>query len=268
MPVMADSVDLLNSSLILQLLGKLKSHDIENDDIDWLHGDKYSHTPPYHENYNSNSININTDNTLMYIVEYVGNLLYFYYVPVIVLIGSFGNILSVMVFFKSLKLRKLSSSYYLGALAISDTCFLFGLLMQWLNFIDIDVYNRNHFCQFFTYLSNLACFCSSWFVVGFTVERFIAITYPLKHQHVCTTRRAKIVLMTLCMFGVLHCVPFWIVSTPAYSPRLDTIICDIKTDYKVTIMNSDIQYPRMFIPSPTNMLCILELSRIINQCHY
>lgn len=244
---MASNVD-INTSFIL--LMKKKATDI--DDIDWFKNNQPTQSIDYHINHNHNYNNYNNYNyhnnhnninnnshenshedTILNIVEYVGNLLYFYYVPVIVLIGSFGNMLSVMVFFKNMKLRKLSSSYYLSALAISDTCFLFGLLMQWLNFIDINIYNRHHFCQFFTYFSNLACFCSSWFVVGFTVERFIAIMYPLKRQHMCTIRRAKIVLITLSSFGVIHCVPFWIASTPAYSQRLDMIICDIKIDYKV-----------------------------------
>ncbi|XP_053956244.1 neuropeptides capa receptor [Anastrepha ludens] len=165
-------------------------------------------------------------------------MLNYYYVPVLVCTGSLGNILSVFVFFKT-KLRKLSSSFYLAALAVSDTCFLLGLFMQWLNFVDIDIYNRDFFCQFFTFFSNLACFCSAWFVVAFTVERFIAVGYPLRRQTMCTVRRAKIVIFALTAWGCLHCTPYWISSTTLYSPKLETVLCDMNTDYKdfMTVMN-------------------------------
>lgn len=183
---------------------------------------------------NNSSSLLDEDNEMLRTIEYIGNILSFYYVPIIVGTGSIGNILSVFVFFKT-KLRKLSSSFYLAALAVSDTCFLLGLFAQWLNFVDVHIYNREYFCQFFTFFSNLACFCSVWFVVAFTVERFIAVMYPLKRQTMCTVRRAKMVLLGLTLLGCLHCAPFWISSTPVYSPKLEMTICDIKNEYKVSV---------------------------------
>ncbi|XP_065359831.1 alpha-2C adrenergic receptor-like [Calliphora vicina] len=178
------------------------------------------------------------DSEMLQTIEYIGTVLSFYYIPIIVGTGSIGNILSVFVFFKT-KLRKLSSSFYLAALAVSDTCFLLGLFAQWLNFVEVHIYNREYFCQFFTFFSNLACFCSVWFVVAFTVERFIAVMYPLRRQTMCTVRRAKMVLVGLTILGCLHCAPFWISSTPVYSPKLGTTICDIKSEYKdyITLLN-------------------------------
>ncbi|ALC43671.1 CG33696 [Drosophila busckii] len=154
-----------------------------------------------------------------------------YYVPIICCTGSIGNILSVFVFFMT-KLRKLSSSFYLAALAISDTCFLIGLFVQWLNFLNVNIYNRNYFCQFLTFFSYLASFCSVWFVVAFTVERFIAVMYPLKRQIMCTVRRAKIVLLGLTFAGCLHCLPYILMAQPVYSAKLNGTVCDINTTYK------------------------------------
>ncbi|XP_073839171.1 G-protein coupled receptor isoform X2 [Musca autumnalis] len=186
----------------------------------------------------SNHSLLGEDNEVLLTIEYIYYVVSFYYVPIIVGTGSIGNILSVVVFFKT-KLCKLSSSFYLAALAVSDTCFLFGLFAQWLNLVDVHIYNREYFCQFFTFFSNLACFCSVWFVVAFTVERFIAVMYPLKRQTMCTVRRAKMVLLGLTLLGCLHCAPFWISSTPVYSPNLKMTICDIKNEYKdyITLLN-------------------------------
>ncbi len=164
--------------------------------------------------------------------EYLGNFLTLYYTPSLVCFGSIGNILSVLVFFKT-KLRKLSSSYYLAALGISDTCFLIGLLVPWLNFVNINIYNKNVYCQFFTYFSGLCSFLSVWFVVAFTVERFIAVLYPLKRQTMCTVRRAKMVLTGLVVLGSIISIPYLFYSAPQYSKSIEDYICDVREEYKV-----------------------------------
>lgn len=172
------------------------------------------------------------DQQMLYVAYLISDFVNKYYVPIICCTGSIGNILSVFVFFMT-KLRKLSSSFYLAALAISDTCFLCGLFVQWLNFLNVNIYNLNYFCQFFTFISYLASFCSVWFVVAFTVERFIAVMYPLKRQIMCTVRRAKIVLLGLTLAGCVHCVPYILIAKPVYSAKLNDTICDLNTTYKV-----------------------------------
>lgn len=59
-----------------------------------------------------------------------------YFTPVLVYFGIAGNSLSVYVFFTT-KLKKLSSSYYLGALTISDNIFLVSLFVVWLRMVGI-----------------------------------------------------------------------------------------------------------------------------------
>lgn len=169
--------------------------------------------------------------------EYLGNFLTLYYTPTLVCFGTIGNILSVLVFFKT-KLRKLSSSYYLAALGISDTCFLIGLLVPWLNFVNINIYNRNIYCQLFTYFSGLTSFLSVWFVVAFTVERFIAVLYPLRRQTMCTVRRAKIVLLGLVILGSLISIPYLFYSAPQYSKSIEDYICDVREEFKVPLFSN------------------------------
>lgn len=108
-----------------------------------------------------------------------------YFTPVITIAGTVGNVLSVMVFFCT-KLKKLSSSYYLGFLAFFDTGFLWCNFTQWLGILGIHLYNSDGFCQLFTWLSNACSVLSVWFVVAFTMERFVAVMYPLKRPTLCT----------------------------------------------------------------------------------
>lgn len=154
-----------------------------------------------------------------------------YYTPFIIFTGTIGNVLSILVFFRT-KLKKLSSSYYLAALGASDTGYLFLNFLQWINVLGINIYNRELLCQLFTFLSNMFCMLSVWFVVAFTVERFIAVLYPLKRQTMCTVRRAKSILICLIIIGILHSSPL-LLFAKATERRPGFMVCDIRPAFKV-----------------------------------
>ncbi|XP_055536050.1 growth hormone secretagogue receptor type 1-like [Wyeomyia smithii] len=198
----------------------------------WYHQTTYQ--PEITQNVHSYDID---QHTFIYYAELL-SMINFYYIPALVLFGSIGNVLSVLVFFKT-KLKKLSSSYYLAALGLSDTCYLFGLFVPWLNLIDIKIYTLDVYCQFFTFFSNLCSFLSVWFVVAFTVERFIAVLYPLKRQTMCTVRRAKMVISALTLIGVFISLPVIFFASPQYSPAMNETICDMPEEYKdqMTVFN-------------------------------
>ncbi|XP_029160713.1 thyrotropin-releasing hormone receptor-like isoform X2 [Nylanderia fulva] len=135
-----------------------------------------------------------------------------YYTPILVHFGLLGNCLSVCVFFGT-KLRYSSSSIYLGALAISDTIFLVTIFVVWLSMVHVDLFNRWGFCQFFIYLSTLCSFLSVWLVVTFTVERYVAVKWPLRRQSLCTVSRAKAVVIGLTALAIPICSPVLLFST-------------------------------------------------------
>lgn len=160
---------------------------------------------------------------------------YLYYTPLLTVTGTIGNIVSVMVFFRT-RLRKLSSSYYLSALCISDTGFLIVNFLLWLSLFNINIYNRNGCCQLFTFLSGFCSALSVWFVVAFTIERFIAVIYPLKRQTMCTVKRAKSVLIGLIVVSAIHSLPLVALSAPAYTAaEPPTIVCEINEGYEVNL---------------------------------
>lgn len=222
---------MINSTKLLSAALPLIEHKSENYESST---DYYQYTYDYSNFSNatdSSEYDIEEDYELTFAYK-VGDILTHYYTPTLVLSGSIGNILSVIVFFNT-KLRKLSSSYYLAALGISDTCFLLGAFVPWLNYININIYNRNYYCQFFTYISGLCSFLSVWFVVAFTVERFIAVLYPLRRQTMCTVRRACTVLAGLCLIGCVISLPYFIYAAPIYSDYLSDYVCDVKEEFKV-----------------------------------
>ena len=130
------------------------------------------------------------------------DILEIYVVPIIILIGLIGNTISILVFFRN-PLRKTSSSIYLASLAICDNGFLIMLIFQWLVWFNVQIYHLNGPCQLFTYVTNVCAFLSVWYVVGFTVERYIAVFYPLKRQTWCTPTRSKVVVASMAAVSIL-----------------------------------------------------------------
>ena len=123
-----------------------------------------------------------------------------YLTPGIIVIGLLGNMTSFAVFVGT-RLRGLSSSVYLAALALADTGFLLQLFVTWLSYVRVFIFHREGWCQTFVYLTYVCSFLSVWYVVGFTVERYIAVCYPLKRHDMCTSLRAKKVVIFLALFA-------------------------------------------------------------------
>lgn len=153
-------------------------------------------------------------------------LLHTYYIPFIIAVGLIGNLLSCVVFL-STPLNTRSSSYYLAALAMADFGFLCVLLLVHCSFNGIfDIYNRDWWCQSFVYVSTVCANLSVWLVVAFTVERFIAVQYPLQRPQICTVSRAKIVVVSLTVTALLvHTYIFRVAGI------LDVGECEMKQEY-------------------------------------
>ncbi|XP_050517196.1 thyrotropin-releasing hormone receptor-like isoform X1 [Diabrotica virgifera virgifera] len=137
--------------------------------------------------------------------------LHLYYIPVIIVTGFLGNLTSCVVLLCThLKLR--SSSYYLAALALADSGYLLCLLVLYCssnNFIHL--YNMQGICQMCIYLTYVFSFLSVWLIVAFTIERFIAVQYPLKKPYICTAKRAKKIVSGLGLVAfLLYIFAFWI----------------------------------------------------------
>lgn len=159
--------------------------------------------------------------------DVIANVLNVYYTPMLILFGSIGNVLSIITFFTS-KLRLQSTSQYLSALALSDTIFLLQLLPPWLNALQVAaVFHRQGWCQLFVYVSYVSCSLSAWLVMAFTVERFVAVIYPLKRNIICTVNRARTIILTLGCVSLLLNLPVLRFATPnRHDCNIDMIYLD------------------------------------------
>ncbi|ESP04570.1 hypothetical protein LOTGIDRAFT_97263, partial [Lottia gigantea] len=136
-----------------------------------------------------------------------------YLIPVIIIIGILGNIISLVVFIGS-KFRKISTAVYLAAMAVSDIGFLITAGLTWLESMGLNIFQLPGMCHIFIYLGYVFGFTSVWFITLLTVEIFIAIFYSQKAVNICTVKSArKIVCITaFCGFSI-YFFSFWTSDT-------------------------------------------------------
>ena len=142
--------------------------------------------------------------------------LYIYFSPFLLFIGTFGNILSVIILQKLSK-KVVSTCLYLAVLAIVDLIVLYTRCgNEWLiNMSHIDLSNRlmvysESICKVYPFVFNFIFHLSRWLIVAMSVEAFISIKYPQNVVRMCTLERGRAVILLLTV--LLVCVNlhyFW-----------------------------------------------------------
>ncbi|XP_058685195.1 motilin receptor isoform X4 [Poecile atricapillus] len=124
-------------------------------------------------------------------------------------VGVAGNVLTVLVI-RSYRDMKTTTNLYLGSMAVSDLLILVGL--------PFDLYRlwRSRpwifgqlVCRLSHYLSEGCTYCTILHITALTVERYLAICFPLKAKVVVTKRRVKATIGVLWAFALLSASPFF-----------------------------------------------------------
>ncbi|XP_068452001.1 neuromedin-U receptor 1 [Clinocottus analis] len=126
----------------------------------------------------------------------------------IFLTGLSGNVLTCAVIAKHKKMRN-PTNLYLVSLAVSDLLvLLFGMPLE-----IYDLWRNYPFpfgeggCYFKTFLFETVCFASILNVTALSVERYIAVVYPLKTRYLSTNRHAKRVIAVVWAVSMTCAVP-------------------------------------------------------------
>lgn len=128
-----------------------------------------------------------------------------YAVPLIVATGLAGNIVSLVVFV-SRYMQPMSSSVYLAALSVADIGFLLSIVFFRTKSLSVVA----GLCQIFTFVTYVSSFLSVWYVVGFTVERYLAVHFPLRRHVLCSKRTARLAVSGLAIASaVLYNFGMW-----------------------------------------------------------
>ncbi|TDG41479.1 hypothetical protein AWZ03_012096 [Drosophila navojoa] len=125
-------------------------------------------------------------------------------VPCVFVIGLLGN--SVSIYVLTRKRMRCTTNIYLTALAITDIAYLTFVLILSLKHYEYIKYHCELYWRlygFVVWLCDACAYISIYIAVCFTIERFIAIRYPLKRQTFCTESLAKKVIAAVALFCLL-----------------------------------------------------------------
>ena len=126
-----------------------------------------------------------------------------YVLPIIIIIGIVGNMVSFLVYSLTPRLYRQSSNLYLAFLAIVDNLSLLCIFVVWFGWVEIHIFQENGWCQTVFYCTSVGSFLSAWTIVSFTCERWIVVFHPLKRHVLCTRKRALIVMTSLTVTSMI-----------------------------------------------------------------
>ncbi|CAF1601765.1 unnamed protein product [Rotaria sp. Silwood1] len=190
----------------------------------------------------------NTDPDLFFVRSLVKNWLW----PIITFFGVTGNILAIIVLTKRRMIMS-STNNYLVALALVDIAYL--LLTLIINTLQNPCFTDTSLSEIvLTICRPIADFSSNtsvWLTVTFTVERWVAITYPLKSRTWCTVYRARKIILSVICASLICTLP------SAFEMKLERII-EIKN------ISNNIIYTNYIKAKPT----VLGSSSLYHQIYF
>ncbi|XP_064598654.1 G-protein coupled receptor daf-37-like [Liolophura sinensis] len=169
-------------------------------------------------------------------------------------IGLPSNLAS---FVTLMKMKPMTSSIFLlTVLAVVDFTVLFYQQLFSILILNFEYRVLEIGCKFYFYIGTILVQYSIRLMVALTVERFIAVWFPLKVANLCTVRRAKItvscMLLGLALFNIPYCM--------ASSERQQLTgwwICGIHEDFEAFLVTwswvDSAVY--LFLPWPTLLFC-------------
>lgn len=123
------------------------------------------------------------------------------------LLGVVGN-LTIILIFKKYKDMQTTINMYLSSMALSDSLILLGLPSDLYRIWKYRPYIFGDFlCKFLIYLSETCTYCTILHVTTLSIERYLAICFPLKAKATITKSRVKAVILLIWVGSSATAVP-------------------------------------------------------------
>ena len=124
--------------------------------------------------------------------------------PIWYLIGITGNILSAKIWMERRMRKNNSSAIYLATLSLTDLTFLLLHILIELKYAwDMRTLSFPVICEAYFMVYIVAQYLSPLLVLGFTVERWIAVCRPFQKEKYCTSKRASKVVAGFFILCIL-----------------------------------------------------------------
>ena len=162
---------------------------------EWTNLSATTHTPVYLGSATASDLE-NVQATL--------NVVGFIFTPTILIVGVFGNCMTILTMM-SKSFSDLTSRYILIGLSLSDTTFLLlqpfnKMFIIQLIGLDTRALSRGG-CKLFFWLFKTSKMTSSWLIVMLCFERFVAVIFPLKIKHILNKR--NILVLVACVVSAI-----------------------------------------------------------------
>ncbi len=161
-----------------------------------------------------------------HIEQIIANVFSIYMRNVLLIIGTFGNLLSFLVFSQK-PLCESVMSFYLRALALGDLTALWSFSLPFLTGTDLRNIN-NVTCWLLNSLRDSSMYFSVWVLSTITIERFVAVTFPHKLNIIFSHRRASIsigIFLFAAMCPTLNYFFSYQVIVVGYGERIQIQVC-------------------------------------------
>ena len=158
------------------------------------------------------SENLTSEKNLTDYLEYrIGNYIWIYISPLLIILGTFGNILSIAVLLRK-SMRSSVTMFYLTILSFADLFTLYtGLLRYWirtLNGVDIRTFSDAG-CKIHTFLVYLSLDLTVWILVAVTLDRWLSVSLPFKAKRICSLKMSRIFVIIILIGLVLKNMHFF-----------------------------------------------------------
>lgn len=132
------------------------------------------------------------------------------------IVGLIGNACTIIVL-NSASMRKWRSSTLLTALAVADFLYLsiiFLSIIDTLSKQTIGLHRSLILCQTTVYITHVCSFLSANFTLSFTLQRFVAVTFPLHANTIISSRSSTInVVLLILIGGGFYSISFFLTNT-------------------------------------------------------
>lgn len=170
----------------------------------------------------------------------LNKVLLLYVPPVLVTIGTFGNVFSFIILRQSM--MKVSAYFYLAILSIMDLLVLYvGLLRLWVGQLTDDVRDQSTWlCKAIIFLGYATSDLSVWLIIAVTAERYVAVCHPLIASSMCNVHRAKIVVIFLsAVFLLFNFHFFWTVDL-SYNSYKGSLMTKCEASHAFTFLVNEV----------------------------
>ncbi|OCT95955.1 motilin receptor [Xenopus laevis] len=128
---------------------------------------------------------------------------------VVMVVGVIGNTITILII-RRYKEMKTTTNFYLSSMAVSDMiillCLPFDLYRLWKSMPWIF---GGFLCRFHHFISEGCTYSTILHITALSIERYLAICFPLKSKVLITKTRVKCVIMFLWIVALLSAGPFY-----------------------------------------------------------